>query len=283
VRKVIAACIALLCIGAFMYAGSHTYREEYHAPILIDSKETSKDYGIDDDKHKGIAVLMYHHILRNHENRKFRNNAAVITPEKFEAQMKFLHDHGFHTIDLDTLEKYVDGKITLSNKNIVLTFDDGYESNYKYAYPILKKYHYVATIFAITGSISNSPEHWDPDKLNHISWPEIPKYADVFKIESHTHRFHRMLNGKGYLITQPLKLVKEDIATSKKLINASYFAYPYGQYNENTIRILKELGFKMAFTTKKGYVYPGCPKYEINRIAIYPYTSFRQFKHIVGM
>ncbi|WCK54883.1 polysaccharide deacetylase family protein [Aneurinibacillus sp. Ricciae_BoGa-3] len=231
----------------------------------------------------GVAVLMYHHLLKADENKKFRNNAAVITPEAFAAQMKILHDNGYQTIDLKTLEQYVDRRIKLPRKSVVLTFDDGYLSDFRYASPVLRRYHFKAAMFLVTGLMRKDPEKYDPDILNHVSWAELPKNSDVFTYEAHAHRFHRLLGKKSFMIAQPLAAVKNDIHTVKELTHSVYFAYPYGQYNLNTLNILKEEGFHLAFTTRPGKVYPGSPKFELNRIAIYPYTSQRKFKRIVGI
>ncbi|WP_051331032.1 polysaccharide deacetylase family protein [Aneurinibacillus terranovensis] len=234
-------------------------------------------------KGQGIPILMYHHLLENKDNKKFIKNATVITPEQFAAEMKLLHDHGYTSVTMSELEQYVDGKIKLPKKSVVLTFDDGYLSNYKYAYPILKKYHYKATIFLITGKVPPKPQHFDPNKLTSISWPEIPAHSDVFNIQAHTHKFHRMLNGKAYLVAKPPAEVKQDLQACRALTHADYFSYPYGKYNETDIAILKNLGFRMAVTTKPGYVYPGSPKYELPRNTVYPYTTINQFKQIVGI
>nr|WP_035102321.1 polysaccharide deacetylase family protein [Aneurinibacillus terranovensis] len=133
----------------------------------------------------------------------------------------------------------------------------------------------------ITGQMKNKPETLNPNVLNYISWLELPKYAYVFQHESHSNHFHRLLGKQSYLVAQPLPAVKQDLLTAKNLLHAHYFAYPYGQYNDNTINILKEIGIRMAFTTKVGRVYPGSPEYELNRNAVYPYTTMRQFMQIV--
>ncbi|WCK52370.1 hypothetical protein PP175_12960 [Aneurinibacillus sp. Ricciae_BoGa-3] len=69
----------------------------------------------------GVVVLMYHHLLEANE----KNNAAVISSEQFQAQMKLLHDNKYQVIPLPTLEQYVIRKIKLPVRSNVLTFDDG--------------------------------------------------------------------------------------------------------------------------------------------------------------
>ncbi|WCK52713.1 polysaccharide deacetylase family protein [Aneurinibacillus sp. Ricciae_BoGa-3] len=229
----------------------------------------------------GVPVLMYHHLLENRENKKFRNNADVITPETFAKQMHYLYVNHYMTVTLPDLEKYVDKKMSLPDRSVVLTFDDGYLSNFKYAYPVLKKYHMKATIFCITGQMKNKPETFNPDKLNYISWPELPKYADVFAYESHANHFHKEIGKKCYMVVKPVSEVKNEIHTLHMLMHGAYFAYPYGQYNHNLITILQNEGYRMAFTTKTGRVYPGSNKFLLDRNAVYPYTTWAQFKTLV--
>nr|WP_051330790.1 polysaccharide deacetylase family protein [Aneurinibacillus terranovensis] len=277
---ILSACSKLVQAVTKENEKSETQSVSYKTPFIpIHPYEKSNI----DSSVPGVPVLMYHHILRTSENKKFRNNAAVITPEAFAAQMKILHDNGYQTINLNTLEQYVNRKIKLPKKTVVLTFDDGYLSDFIYASPVLRRYHFKAAMFLMTGSMKKNPEKFNPDILNHVSWSELPKNSDVFTYEAHAHHFHRLLGKESFMVAQPLAAVKNDIHTVKQLTHSLYFAYPYGQYNLNTINILKEEGFHLAFTTRAGRVYPGSPKFELNRYAVYPYTSLKEFKKIVGI
>ncbi|MCG8499151.1 MAG: polysaccharide deacetylase family protein [Firmicutes bacterium] len=230
-----------------------------------------------------IPVLMYHHMLRDEENKLFKENGAVIGVDKFEEQMKFLHEQGFHTITLAEMEKFLDKEITLPEKSLLITFDDGYLSNYIYAYPILKKYGLKAAVFMITAEVAGTPQPFDPDALTRFSWEEMEKSKDVFEFESHTHAMHSKADGVAYLLCKSDQKIKEDLAVSKQLLSSKYFAYPYGAYNAATIDILKDLGFKMAFTTKEGSVAQDSNPYELKRYAIWPNTTLKKFKKIVGV
>lgn len=110
-----------------------------------------------------VPVLMYHYIepkLNNHET----GNKSIINLEDFEQNMKYLHDEGYRTITLDQLEQYVSGKISLPQKSIVITFDDGYHNNYTLAYPVLQKYNFHASLFVIGSKIQDQPSEFDPAK-----------------------------------------------------------------------------------------------------------------------
>lgn len=234
-------------------------------------------------KEQRVPVLLYHHILRKEENKKFKHNSGVITPELFAKQMKLLHDNGYKTVTLQQLEQFITKKITLPQKSIVITFDDGYLSNLTYAYPILKKYNYTAALFLITGNMKTQPEKFNPDKLNYISWSELPTYSDVFQYESHTDTFHRMVGNKSFLLAKPAEDVLIDLALSKMLLQSHYFAYPYGKYNKNTIQLVKKAGYTMAFTTRPQKARPGTSPLEVPRYGVLPTTTMQQFKNIIGI
>lgn len=237
----------------------------------------------EDEYVQDIAVLMYHHLLRKDENRLFQNNDSVISVENFEQQMMVLKNYGYNTLTLEELELFIKGQIKIPKKSVVITFDDGYLSNYIYAYPILKKHNFKASIFIISKIVPESPQEFNPDGLNYMSWEEINNSKDVFSYEGHTHDLHKLRNNTSYLVCEPEETVREDLRISKELLEAKYFAYPYGQYKSNTIEILKELDYKMAFTVVPGRVSQNTPLYEINRYGIYPATSIETFKRIVAI
>lgn len=230
-----------------------------------------------------VPVLMYHHLLKEEEN-PFGDNGAILSVDKFEEQMDLLYENGYKTITLEELEGFVKGEIDLPEKSILISFDDGYKSNYEYAYPILKRYGFKATIFLISSWNTDELVTFNPNELQYLSWEEIENSRDVFQYGSHTHNLHSLNdNGLGYLVAQPREEVKNDLKTSMEKIDTVYFAYPYGHYNQESLEILEELGYRMAFTIEPGRVRPGDPLLELPRHSIFPYTSLRDFKSMVGL
>jgi peptidoglycan/xylan/chitin deacetylase (PgdA/CDA1 family) len=232
-----------------------------------------------------VPIIVYHHLLKEGENEKFKNEKTVVSYEQFVAQMKFLHDHGYHTITLPELEQFLQGKRNLPAKSIMIHFDDGLKTNYIYAYPVLKQYHFQAVAFLITSRNTVDVQPFRPDILQFLSWPEIDQMRDVFEFASHTHALHnRGTDGIGNLMKEPYETVKADLLQSQNLLNGTtYFAYPFGQYKQETINILQETGFTMAFTTKTGTVKPGDDPYQLKRYGIGPDTTLEEFKHIIRL
>ncbi|OEF96802.1 stalk domain-containing protein [Desulfuribacillus alkaliarsenatis] len=236
-----------------------------------------------------VPVLTYHHLLEQKNNNNYPANSAIINVEAFREQIELLHKNGFQTYGLDVLEQFINGEIKLPKKSVFITFDDGYLSNYVYGYPILKEHNYTATIFAITDMIRPIPETFNTSRINFISWQEINQHSDVFTIEAHSHNLHRLSNNLSHLITVPYNELINDMNESRKLLksyinhDSVYFAYPYGQYNLQTIRALKETGYRLGFTNRPGTVRPHSDPYQINRFGIYPWTTIDNFKTYVGI
>jgi peptidoglycan/xylan/chitin deacetylase (PgdA/CDA1 family) len=232
-----------------------------------------------------VPIIVYHHLLKEKENRKYRHMRTVVKQEEFEKQMKLLHDYGYHTITLRELEQFVKGEIDLPAKSMMIHFDDGLKTNYVYAYPTLKKYGFHAAAFLITSRNSRPLKPFDPDDYQFLHWSEIEKMKDVFEFASHTHALHNLgEDGIGNLVKEPREVVRADLLTSRQLLNnTTYFTYPFGHYKPETIEILKETGFTMAFTTKIGTVHPGDDPYQLKRRGIDPDTTLEEFKKIIGV
>ncbi|MTI71996.1 MAG: polysaccharide deacetylase family protein [Firmicutes bacterium] len=224
---------------------------------------------------KEVPVLMYHHLVKKNDN-KFKKDPCVINNKDFEKQMKYLYENDFNTITLKELEMFIKGEMDLPFKSILITFDDGYESSFLYAYPILRKFSFKAVNFIITNKISNEKgiKYLNKEKLN--------KMSDVFEYGSHTHNLHREdKNNRSFLITKPRKELIKDLRLSMSILNTKYFAYPFGDYEEDTINLLKEVGFVMAFTVTGGNVKLKDDMFKLKRNHVGPNTTIDEFIKIV--
>ena len=93
-----------------------------------------------------VPILTYHSF-------DYGRGTLSITPENFEKQMRYLKDKGYNVIPLDELVAGIKNKKKFAHNTVVITIDDGYENNFTYAYPVLKKYGFPAIIFLITNQI----------------------------------------------------------------------------------------------------------------------------------
>lgn len=127
-----------------------------------------------------VPILMYHDLGPGY------GTSSRISPEIFREQMIALKNQGYTTINDADLLDYLEGKRPLPEKPIMITFDDGYRSNYIHAYPVLKELRMKATVYLITSRVVTDVNHY-PNEIPKFSWDEARKSQDVFSFQSHTH------------------------------------------------------------------------------------------------
>ncbi len=220
----------------------------------------------------GIPVLCYH--SANGEN------PGSVKKNFFYKQMNYLHEKGITTISLTELVDYVDNKKEIPERSIVLTFDDGYKSNYEIAFPVLKKFNFKATIFLTTGRIGKTVD-WEGKGifgLPLMNWAEIrvmTKYGIDFGAHTETH---------PHLTKISTDNVKNEIRTSKIKVEdetgkpVHFFAYPYGDYNYDVMEIIREINFMGACTTDPGLNAPGQNLFALKRSGVFINTSLTGFR-----
>ena len=187
-----------------------------------------------------IPALMYHNINADYDGKRA---SVEITPERFKEHMVTLKNEGYTAIFFDEYVSYLNGKTSLPEKPILITFDDGYLNNYTLGFPILKETGMKATIFIITGRMGLQGDVTFP----HFTWEqalEMEKSGFV-DIQSHT-QYHGYLT-KMSDASAVLELRKSKYSIEKNLNKkVEFLAYPYGDCNEEIIEIAKKAGYKAA-------------------------------------
>lgn len=205
------------------------------------------------DKKVRIPVLNYHSITVDPGNR------ATITPEKFEEQMMYLAENGYTTLSLQQFTDVLEGKESAPDKPVLLTFDDGYADNYTHAYPLLKKLGFRATLFMSPGMV---------DDGYFLNWEQAAEMHEAgWDIQPHgmTHPHLPRLNKEKQLheITEARHQIEQKLGTT-----ADIFCYPYGEFNNTTLSILKDHGFRYAFTIDQGVTTPAQSALKLKRIFV---------------
>ena len=142
-----------------------------------------------------IPVLLYHNFVTIVPDSDPDNYSYINTPESFEENIKTLLDNGYTTISFKDLNDAYSGKSTLPNKPIIITFDDGYYSNYEYIYPILKKYNVKASIFVVTDKIDK-----EIDGIKYLTWDnclEIQNRGLAYPYGAYTKETVKALENNG--------------------------------------------------------------------------------------
>ncbi len=260
----------------------------------VGSQKVVRSLSIEGKQATTVPVLTYHRIVKeaNISKQHYINgelNPMVVTKEEFTKQMNYLKSNDFVTLTLPELHLFLLGEIDIPDKSVLLTFDDGYKDNFVEAYPLLKKHGFLAVNFVITGAVTKRVQPFTPKHVQYFSIKELTKACDVFDYQSHTYNYHRRENNVqkievSYLNSRTDEEVTEDIKNSIHNLNGENlaFAYPYGEYSPSTIKIVKDLGFKMAFTTEDRAASPDDHLFELPRFNILAATSFETFKEYVN-
>ncbi len=226
-----------------------------------------------------IKVLMYHHILPEKDiiGTEWEGNSAVLSLEDFEAHMTYLYENSYTVLSLEEFHTYMESKNrnALPEKAVFITFDDGYKSNFEYAYPVLKAYDFQATIFMITSMLAENTEFYEPNRLQFASRDEMRDHGDVFTYGNHTHNLHRRDDmGIPYVKSKDIEHIQEDIDRSDQILSEyvneenKAFAYPYGEYTWATQKILKKKNYQLVFSTTPGDINGWTSPYKIPRYVI---------------
>lgn len=207
-----------------------------------DKNITSKTYLIS-EKEIEIPILLYHEFYEEEPPRELYG--LISTPKKFEEDMITIIKEGYTFVSLDRVIDYKNGLKGLPEKCVVLTFDDGYISNYALIYPILKKYSIPVTIFVIEDMVGNN---------NHFDWESAKEMNDSGLVSIYTHGHSHVdmtqlnINDFKEKTANNLKTMEEKLGKQEHIV----YSYPLGFYNEETNKVLKELGVEFCMTTNLG-------------------------------
>jgi len=207
------------------------------------------------------TIIFCYHLLVD----KVRYPGTEITPAAFEAQMKELKDRGITVISMQDLLAWKRGEKNIPPRCAVITFDDGYKSQYEVAWPILKKYGYPFTMFIYTegvrgGSLGGGGA---------ITWEQLADMRDNgVDIEAHSATHQDLREGHAITLASPggkktrTKLtgpqyeqwVQNEVVGCKQLleqrlgIKINCFAVPFGNYNEHVKELARNAGYEAMFT-----------------------------------
>ena len=193
-----------------------------------------------------VPILCYHRF-----GKTCRSNLCI-SERTFAKQLEYLKNNGYHTIHLSDLMKFLNYESAIPSKSVIITLDDGYRSIYEFAYPLLKRYGYTATLFIYTDFVEAS--------RNALTWNDLRKLkAAGFEIGSHSLSHADLTKRLPSEDDQSFRSrITMELINSKKILDrelkqdTQFFAYPYGNYNQNILDLLPETGYKLGLTIRTG-------------------------------
>jgi len=210
-----------------------------------------------------LPVIMYHSVLKSRAGQ----NQYIISPEQLEADLRYLHDNGWHTVVMDDLVHFVEEGKPLPDKPILLTFDDGYYNNIYYGEPLLKSYD-MRGVMAVVGAFidKSTAEGVQDPNFSYVSWDTLKEVAErgIFDIQSHSYNMHTHAGRQGCLRRPGEELesyrncfLKDHAKLCDKLSELisqvpTAFIYPFGAMSIDSEKVIKEAGFKASLSCESG-------------------------------
>ncbi|KJV40427.1 poly-beta-1,6-N-acetyl-D-glucosamine N-deacetylase PgaB [Acinetobacter brisouii] len=246
-----------------------------------------------------LTVIGYHEVTND-------KDALIpmysVSTARFEEQVRWLQNNGFHFISVDQLLKAHQGKTVLPEKPVLLTVDDGYENFYTNVYPFVKA-NKIPIVLAVVGSWlepkADEMVNFGDDKIPRskiVTWPQLKEMSKsgYVEIASHSYDLHHGILGNPQGNSEPAattrlydpetktyegdgayaKRIYDDLKKNNDLIKAHgipsprVMVWPYGRYNLETVRIAKELGMPITVSLDDGPVYLKKSLGAINRILV---------------
>lgn len=229
---------------------------------------------------KALLILMYHHIGPFTD--VTRQHHVYCDVNQFAAQMAYLDRSSLSVISMDRAIESLTGRAPLERRSVVLTFDDGFQNFHDFAWPILKKHDFPATLYAISDYLGLRQD-----------WPDLPAYGTGRFMNAATLRTlaDDGLCVGGHTATHPhlnqLPPARRDaeIRDAKKRLEDTlgrevrHFAYPFGAYDEDARDRVAEAGYVSAVRVVNKRAERAPNLFEIPRLCINYTDSLWRYRY----
>lgn len=192
-----------------------------------------------------VPILMYHQVRDLTASATADDRIWTVSPASLAAQLNYLAEKGYTTISLDQLMDGMSGQTALPPKPVVITFDDGWKTQYTNALPLLKKNNQTATFYIVTSYMGYGA---------YFDWAMT---TDVLKsgmtIASHTVNHKSLSSLAAAEMDKELRDSKSALET-KLGISVAHLAYPNGAFNDTVAAAAKRAGYRTATTINPAFV-----------------------------
>ncbi len=218
-----------------------------------------------------VPIAVYHSIRNTSPDETLEVRRFTIPPAVFDEQMHYLYENNFHPITFAMLYEALTYGTPLPLKPVILSFDDGWATQYIEALPVLQKYDFTATFFLYPNVIEHENYMtWDEVRVLHEAGMEIGSHS-----KSHQYMTRQDAEEQMFEVTQSKKILEEKLDSKVET-----FAYPYGLFNADMQDMLKDAGYTTARGLDTGVTHSQESLYELPSYLIR--NDFNDFKYFVN-
>ena len=186
-----------------------------------------------------VAILVYHSVAPHVPGETAGKRAYTVSPQAFEEQMRYLRDHHLDVVPLSALVAELEGGPAVPERAVVITFDDGWITQYRHAVPILRRFGYTATFFVFPNPVGRDSRF--------MTWPQLLELqSQGMTIGSHSRTHPRMPR-----LPTPRALADE-VRGSRQALEAhlkapvEFFSYPFGEHPQDVEDAFRAAGYRAA-------------------------------------
>ncbi|RLB36599.1 MAG: hypothetical protein DRH12_15555 [Deltaproteobacteria bacterium] len=228
--------------------------------------------------YQSIPVCMYHHVNDNPDK------YLTVSVKNFRAQMELLHREGFTTLSSSEFMAYKKGVGRFPRKSVLLTFDDAWLDVFVNAFPILKQLNLKFTLFVISERAKRasmfSPHFSDKLFPSHHEAEQIAETPDAYTVVCGWKHLREMIDSglcsvENHTATHGhLDDIMADIQEGKEAIESCLgvatrqLAWPRGKYNRDKLKVARDLGIEVAYTTRRGINLPFIGTMKVKRFTV---------------
>ena len=188
-------------------------------------------------------IVLNYHDIEDSPATQHLDEAVTLSSRQLANQFDWLKMHGYTVISLDDVVAAHEGRRSLPDKAVLLTFDDGYLSTYTRAFPLLKLYHYPAVVGLVTSWMEtpdNKKIHYGKDKIDRrhlMSWEQVNDMvkSGLVEIASHSDDLHHGLQAgpQGSLLPAATNRKYNDLVSSKICLDKRFVITPAATLDAN--------------------------------------------------
>jgi peptidoglycan/xylan/chitin deacetylase (PgdA/CDA1 family) len=229
---------------------------------------------------RSIPILLYHSVSANPSG-----EAApfAITPGDFRRQLAHLREHGYTATTVSGLVRDLDAGTPLTDRLVLITFDDGFADFHSHALPALEEFEFPATLYVTTGFVADQGDDLPlPRPGPMLSWGQVLEVAArgvEVGAHSHTHPeldafFPRVLERE---VARPKRLLEERLGRE-----VASFAYPHGYASARLRRGVRAAGYRSACAVRNQPSHPGDDRFFLARQTMRPQTGPEAFRELLA-
>jgi len=208
---------------------------------------------------KPVPILMYHVIAAPPAGAPFPG--LYVPPQEFAEQMQALRQAGWHAVTLDQVEAYWSHGVPLgTGKPIVLSFDNGYNSQYTQALPVLQRLGWVGVENIQLSGLPPSQGGLGSDQVRGL-------LAAGWELDTQGFSHADLVALSSEALHYQVAVAREQLRR-RYHVPVNWFCYPSGHYNASVIAAVREAGFKGSTTVVPGWAHPREDRYRLPRLRV---------------